>query len=1113
MDTVRISHCMLLVLLCCQYGVSYRIYILPEPGAFCLGVFSGDDCITWSEYSARPTFVDHSTTLIFTPGIYSSSGLSRNYHNMLYVANIKRFAMIGDGAQLQFQLSLSNIGDVRIHNLSFTNSHMIDVRNVQSFVMENCTLSQTSSSLGMSFYNSNVNQIIKSTFINSSSATCITGDIYSDVTINSSRFLNNFASSNGVVYTRGLLTITNCLFDRNSVPSSNGAVVYSAGNAIVIGSIFNNNTASYVNNPNRPVHYTYYRGGSAVRGEDNININNCTFSFYTQSSSVIYSYQYNYDYVRRGGYRVYIANSKFYHSTQSIYSYNDVTLVNSSFYNITGSGVGVVYSAKNITTINCKFINSATVNGNSGIVHSQQSQSLLNSLFISSSVKYGTSSRAVYSQQGNITVTNCTISDSIANGDGGAVYTTQNVTIINTSIINSASQYGSGGAVYGLNVEVTNSSFQNTRASMNGGAVYAVQNFITVNSKFSNSTVNTGSGGTIYSGNDMKAINCTITESSTSVGNGGALYSGNDMKAINCTITESSTSVGNGGALYSGNDMKAINCTITESSTSVGNGGALYSGNDVTAINCTIIECSALNGKGGAVYSAASQTNALSNMNLVFSKSTFEDNYATSGGVLYTTGHYNHRMEFINCAFSFNNATRGGVAHVENSYLFITNSVFSDNTAATDGGVMDLSFSSVRIQYSSLSQNSAGDNGGVFYAQRYSTNFTISYTVIDHNFAGIAGGVFYVRRSNSYIRVIDSKFICNSASNQSGVMDIRGVTLTMDMDTVIANNTAGIGEVISACVSQITAYGLESRLDPVYPQYCTIYDERNSSSPMYQSITTDTIPATEHTSEGHTDGTGLLVMTTPERDITTTEEEATTIPSTSHSSSAITYTGDIAGTTHTHKVTTSLSSGTTPHLFTTYSESMTDLIASTRMQSNTDESTIVSEEVTTAATVTETSTSSSSISHTSNGGREGSATTSPDLTNQSKITTSITSALSQTDNPLYPSDSTVTTTEMVSGPSGGDLSVTTVAELQAKQDKYDTWGSSQRNLLQVAIISLTVLFIVCIAVCIMMVTLFILACKRRYKVQITRGRYKKLSLNEEETKNENETQEYSFMEI
>ena len=45
-------------------------------------------------------------------------------------------------------------------------------------------------------------------------------------------------------------------------------------------------------------------------------------------------------------------------------------------------------------------------------------------------------------------------------------------------------------------------------------------------------------------------------------------------------------------------------------------------------------------------------------------------------------------------------------------------------------------------------------------------------------------------------------------------MDIRGVAFTMVMDTVIANNTTGIsGNVISACVSQITAYGLEVRLN------------------------------------------------------------------------------------------------------------------------------------------------------------------------------------------------------------------------------------------------------------------------------------------------------------
>ena len=135
MDAMLTLHFILFaVLLCCQYGVGYRVYILPEPGAFCLGVFSGDDCITWSNYAAHPKLADHSTTLIFTPGVYSYSSL--------YVANIKRFTMIGDGAQIRFSLTFSNIGEVRMHNVTLTNNPTMDVQNVPLFVMENCNISQ-----------------------------------------------------------------------------------------------------------------------------------------------------------------------------------------------------------------------------------------------------------------------------------------------------------------------------------------------------------------------------------------------------------------------------------------------------------------------------------------------------------------------------------------------------------------------------------------------------------------------------------------------------------------------------------------------------------------------------------------------------------------------------------------------------------------------------------------------------------------------------------------------------------------------------------------------------------------------------------------------------------
>ena len=84
------------------------------------------------------------------------------------------------------------------------------------------------------------------------------------------------------------------------------------------------------------------------------------------------------------------------------------------------------------------------------------------------------------------------------------------------------------------------------------------------------------------------------------------------------------------------------------------------------------------------------------------------------------------------------------------------------------------------------------------------------------------------------------------------------------------------------------------------------------------------------------------------------------------------------------------------------------------------------------------------------------------------------------------------------------------AELQADQDRSDNDLQilSQHSLLQVAISSLVVLAAVCIAVCAIMVTLFIMACKRN-RAQISS---KKLS-QDGEVHETQDAQEYSFVEI
>ena len=1069
---------------------------MQQRGDFCLGDFSGDTCLTWSEYSARPTFVDHSTTLIFTPGDYSL----RNGRGTFSVANIKRFTMIGDRANLQFRVSFSNIGYVSIKNLTFFGSIQIDVSNIQSFVMENCALTNnvttysdsfyprinvrnvqtftierctltrvfgstsryTTSSATVYLYRSNMNRIIDSTFVSvtifaqsgsalfvsqsrfsNSRVRCIRGESSSSVTIHNSSFVNNYITS-GVVYTstQTSLTIVDCLFYRNS----GYRTVYSSGDVTVTNSNFINNEAPY----NAIDVYNTYRGGYAIQGLKNIHVHNCTFTNYTKTSSVIYSYSYNSRSYRPVTYILEIMNSQFHHSNRSIYSYNNnVTVYNSSFYNITafsGEG-GTVYSRKSLTMMNCSLINSVAISGSGGALYSQQS----------------------------ITVHNSTIINTMCSTRGGAVYSTKNVTVINSAIVNSASESQSGGAIHGLNVRIVDSTIGNSTAHMDGGAVYSLQNVIIINS--------------------------------------------------------------------------------------------------------TLSHCLAQGGKGGAVYSAANDVfngHSTELNNVILSRSTFNHNFAISGGVLYTTGHYNHRMEFNDSTFVFNEATGdssegGGVAFIRNTSLSISNCVFNKNIAGSDGGVLDITYSSVNIQQSSLSYNRADNNGGVLYGRNYSTNFTIEQAVFEHNTA-TNGGVFYVRRFNSNIKLAQATFIENHATNQGGIMDIRGVTLEVDRDSFIANNTANnSSDVISACLSHVTTYGLVVLPDSIYPMYCSLYQVGNSSQANATSVTeeastdlstTQRWATTSQPTESDQANT-FTQATNNDQDVTTLHSGAMTtasIPMSSRATiplistttsthseediktsavhtSAAASTSDIHTSTTTSSVTdatevltwTDRGNGATtgfgriPSQMTSTSSEEYDMVSTgSRLQPKTDlvttdNNNIIEKvtEVTSQASSTNkplTTWTSSELTTTSTDDESQSTTTeyteSEIIKHQddSKTTGEIVETVD------FKESETTTATEPLTSIS--DRRGTTSPQLSGVQADQDKLNSSEHDIFQVALVSLTVLCIICILTFIMMAVLFFLACKRRNITLRPRGQYKKLQLTtKEEDEAHNEVQEYSFVEI
>ena len=1035
--------CCILFLLSFQYGMSYRIYILPQEGDFCLGVFTGDTCISWSEYqSARPSFVDHSTTLIFTPGNYS---LSTQDKTLTMVAGTKRLTLIGDGARLQFQLSFLNIGYVSMHNLVLTNYPRIDVRyGVRSFLMENCTLIRTESQYyspaGLYMETFNMNRVTGSTFIkvpiyaqSYRSNLVVTGSTFTDsringysVTVHNSSFVNNIANNDVVMVTQNSLFVDGCVF------VGNGGVQSYYGDISVMNSNFN----------------ATYGGGSAIRGQqNNIYIDNCSFSYYIGSSSIIRSYITYY----RPIYQVDIRNSKFYHSNRSIYSNNNVTIMNSYFYDITTDNHGnlgggaAVYCTKSITVTNCTFIN-ITFFGSGRVLYAQDGITVHNSSFISSRV-VGERDRpwsdgGTLSSEGDITVTNSIINGSQAVGSGGAIGSTHSVILINTNIVDSESKFASGGAIYGFSVRIINCTIQNTRAQLDGGAV--------------------------------------------------------------------------------------------------------YSSNDVMIINSTLSQCSVQSGKGGAIYILYDKFFNQHSFypNVVFSGSNFSYNSATSGGVLYTNGHYNHRMEFKNSTFVFNEATdSGGVAFLGNTSLSISNCIFNNNTAGTDAGVLDVSFSSVRVKQSALSHNRADRNGGVFYGRNYTTNFTIVQTDVEHNTA-TNGGVFYFRSSNSNIKVIDSTLADNYATNQGGVMDIGGVNLTMDTDTIIANNLANIsGNVISSCLSQITAYGLEVQPDPVYPIYCSHYSEGNSTQDSSDPVTTteESYATTQpkiidknntSTQASTTEGDNLSLNTGGmSAAVTLTSNSpliSTTIATKSHSkgtlaahtsSSAATTVADVTRVQQwTDGATSNSDENTSTQSISMTTATTTEVSPDPGKHSWTDGPTNIPDKITTPTFQSSTANVpvTVSMSSTSTTGTEKQNTANEHLGSTTSDSEQMeTGTLNELDDTVHFTE----TTQFIRSPvTGGTLgSASTMeqqlsVEMQADNDEYGTRTKVNRDIFQA--VTLAVLCTVCIVVCVMMVVLLFIACKKRKLTLIPRGQYKKVPLTDkEQEETQNKMQEYSFMEI
>ena len=247
-------------------------------------------------------------------------------------------------------------------------------------------------------------------------------------------------------------------------------------------------------------------------------------------------------------------------------------------------------------------------------------------------------------------------------------------------------------------------------------------------------------------------------------------------------------------------------------------------------------------------------------------QTTFRDNYFPTTECCYHRGEYgralhlsNVNIEIVDSHFINNSASyggHGGAIYTYNGEVTITGTYFSNNRAGSIGG-----------------------HGGVIYFN--GSNITITNSTFTNNQAGGDGGVLYIGRAGSHVTVNEATFSHNTATSRGGIISITGSTLKINRASILGN-TAGQGEVVSACNSDIifTNPAVLASQNPIY--LSCLYNNSNIlsiSHPMEQNApvactTADSLTGPGITNEG--DAPNDLTTTPPDAIIPTVTEIMTT---------------------------------------------------------------------------------------------------------------------------------------------------------------------------------------------------------------------------------------------
>ena len=257
---------------------------------------------------------------------------------------------------------------------------------------------------------------------------------------------------------------------------------------------------------------------------------------------------------------------------------------------------------------------------------------------------------------------------------------------------------------------------------------------------------------------------CVITNNRAETGGGIACSSSSPM-ITNCTVSQNSSLTGGGLLIWNNSSPVISNCLILDNFASLRGGGILASGNP-TFDHCTVAGNTAA-GQGGGMYNYSGLSVAISNC-------LFQGNAAEWGG-----GMYNDRAESVTLSkstFMHNLATNGSGGGILNDEtdIIVTNCIFQNNAAANFaggvqegvvwsgprallgaeperrtanvtfgwGGGLSVLSANARVTNSLFSENSAARGAGLFGG--FGGNLILANCTFSGNSADTVGGGLYV---------------------------------------------------------------------------------------------------------------------------------------------------------------------------------------------------------------------------------------------------------------------------------------------------------------------------------------------------------------------------------